>query len=162
MSELVEKLHSEERPNTPFPLRGNLVGKNKLFGLMVPNVEYTTEGGIITPHTRTHQDKPQVFTLMEVSEVVDEKEFPGFAAYPKNEIFIGPQVLFRQNTGYEWEFPTGANKCEWVIIDAKHAIKCFEGQSDDTTSRMTPEGREDYERYLGMIDKVKDYIEASK
>jgi hypothetical protein len=152
------KLHPEETPNTPLPIRGRCFGENQVFGLVIPNLEVIRESGLIIPETSECQNIPHVFTLLQVSDCIDHKKYPLLAEYQQKhgtDLFIGPQFLYKENMGYEWTFPEAG--CTWVQIDAKMLLRPFEPFNTDL-SRIGDRGQAMYARYEKMLDDVRWYI----
>jgi hypothetical protein len=147
--------HPEESPNTPWPAReGNCVtGKNLILGKVLPNTERRTESGLVIANTKTHQDQPHACRVIKISENVDGDEYPRFKKVkekydPNSEgkTFLGPFVLYRQNAGWEWDFPVSSDE-RWVILEMDDALFVFEptdkvyNDGDDETRRAIDEDR---------------------
>lgn len=123
--------HPEESANTPWPLRAQFpLGKDYALGIVVKNRERRTKAGLVIPDTHTHQDKPFAIRVLKLSEVIDEKEFPYFAAlkaqWGTGLIKDGPFVLYRQGSAYEWDFPAGDDPQTWAIVNLKSCIMAYE------------------------------------
>lgn len=137
------EFHPMETPSTPWPARtGNSpIGKNKVLGVVMPNVEYATEGGIIVPDTKTHQDKPHACRIIKVSEKIDD-DYPAIqrlkAQYDPDSAgitFSGPAALYRMGEAYEWDFPVTGER-RWVIVDCDQILLLF----DPTTKKFDESG----------------------